>query len=87
MTGSFVIGLFASVTGPDGRFLVSGLTRQFVMIGICGGYTTFSAFGLETADLLRSGRPGAAVANVLLSLALCLIAVWSGDAIARRLNA
>jgi fluoride exporter len=85
--GSFVIGFFATLTGPEGRVLVGTLPRQFVMIGICGGYTTFSAFGLETFDLLRSGRPAAAAANVALSLALCLIAVAGGDVLARRLNA
>ena len=43
VTGSFVIGFFATLTGPDGRLFVSGTTRQFVMVGICGGYTTFSS--------------------------------------------
>ena len=84
--GSFIIGLFAALTGPDGRLLVGTLGRQFVMVGLCGGYTTFSAFSLETVVLLRAGRPLAAGANVLLSLALCLIAVWVGHRIARRLN-
>jgi CrcB protein len=84
--GSFVIGLFAALTGPDGRIFIGSLPRQFVMIGICGGYTTFSAFSLQTLDLLRAGRAAAAAANLALSLALCLIAVWSGDAIARKLN-
>jgi CrcB protein len=84
--GSFVIGLFATLTGPDGRLLVGTLGRQFVMVGLCGGYTTFSAFSLETYDLLRAGRAPAAGANIVLSLALCLIAVWLGHRIARRLN-
>ena len=84
--GSFVIGLFATLAGPDGRLLVATLWRQFVMVGLCGGYTTFSAFSLETVALLRAGRPLAAGANVLLSLALCLIAVWLGHRIAHRLN-
>jgi len=57
------------------------------MVGLCGGYTTFSAFSLETLDLLHRGRPAAAGANAALSLALCLLAVAGGDAIARRLNA
>jgi CrcB protein len=84
--GSFVIGLFATLTGPDGRLLVGTLGRQFVMVGLCGGYTTFSAFSLETYDLLRAGRTLTAGANVVLSLAFCLIAVWLGHRIARRLN-
>jgi CrcB protein len=84
--GSFVIGFFAALTGPDGRVLVGTLGRQFVMVGVCGGYTTFSAFSLETLNLLRSARPLAAGANVALSLGLCLLAVWLGDRIARRLN-
>jgi len=84
--GSFVIGLFATLTGPDGRLLVGTLWRQFVMVGICGGYTTFSAFSLETVVLLRAGRPLAAGGNVLLSMALCLLAVWFGHRLARRLN-
>lgn len=84
--GSLVIGLFASLTGPDGRLLIGTLGRQFVMLGLCGGYTTFSAFSLETLNLLRSGRALAAGANVLVSVALCLLAVWIGHAMARRLN-
>src|SRR5260370_21643695 len=42
--GSLVIGFFATATGPDGRFVVGSTGRQFVMIGLCGGYTTFSSF-------------------------------------------
>lgn len=85
--GSFVIGLFAALTAPEGRIFIRSLPRQFVMTGICGGYTTFSAFSLQTLELLRAGRAWAAAANAALSLALCLAAVWAGDAIARRANA
>ena len=84
--GSFIIGLFATLTGPDGRLLVATLWRQFVMVGLCGGYTTFSAFSLETFALLRAGRVLAGGANLLLSMALCLIAVWLGHRLARRFN-
>jgi CrcB protein len=86
MLGSFVIGLFATLTGPDGRVLIGTLWRQFVMVGVCGGYTTFSTFSLESVALLRAGRPLAASANVVLSLGLCLVAAWLGHRIARRLN-
>src|SRR5271165_2627501 len=48
VTGCFVIGLVNALTGPDGRLLLPVNLRIFVMVGICGGYTTFSSFGLET---------------------------------------
>lgn len=86
LVGSFVIGGFATLTGPDGRVYVSPLGRQFVMVGLCGGYTTFSAFSLETLDLLQRGRPLAAAANVGLSLLFGLSAVWLGHVIAQRVN-
>jgi CrcB protein len=86
VTGSLIIGGFAELTGPGGRLLVGTLGRQFVMIGICGGYTTFSSYSLETLALLQGGRPLAALANVLLSLVLCLGAVWGGQVLARKAN-
>lgn len=84
--GSFVIGWFATLTGPDGRLLVSSVIRQFVMVGICGGYTTFSSFSLETVTLLQRGNPSGAIANVGLSLMLCLAAVWVGHKVAESAN-
>lgn len=84
--GSFIIGGFAALTGVDGRLMIGTLGRQFVMIGICGGYTTFSAFSLETFELLRGGRSLAAALNIALSLVLCFLGVWLGDAIARKVN-
>ncbi|MGH6870558.1 MAG: fluoride efflux transporter CrcB [Rhizomicrobium sp.] len=78
VTGSFVIGFFGAVSGPDGRFLVSGTTRQFVMVGICGSYTTFSSFSLQTLNLMRDGEWLYAAGNVFGSVALCLAFVWLG---------
>ncbi len=84
--GSFVIGFFATLTGPDGRILVSSTVRQFVMVGICGGYTTFSSFSLQTLNLVNGGEWLSAAANVWLSLTLCLTAVWIGHVIAVGFN-
>jgi CrcB protein len=53
---SFVIGFFATLTGPDGRLLVGTTARQLVMIGLCGGYTTFSSFRLQTFTLAQDGE-------------------------------
>ena len=78
VTGSFVIGFFATLTAPDGRFLVSGSTRQYVMTGFCGGYTTFSSFSLQTLNLMNDGEWAYAGGNVAASVGLCLLSVWLG---------
>jgi CrcB protein len=86
VTGSLLIGFFATLTGPDGRVFVGSTARQFVMIGICGGYTTFSSFSLQTLHLMNDGEWLYAGTNILLSVALCLIAVWGGSMLASSLN-
>lgn len=86
VTGSFVIGVFATVTGPEGRMMAPPLARQFFMIGICGGYTTFSSFSLQTLNLAREGQWGYAALNVGLSLLLCLGGVWLGFVAGETLN-
>ena len=87
ITGSLIIGFFATLTGPDGRIFVSSTTRQFVMIGLCGGYTTFSSFSLQTLNLAQDGEWLYAGANVFLSVVSCLLAVWLGHALAVKINA
>jgi CrcB protein len=86
ITGSFVIGLFGTLTLASGRFPVSENIRLFVMIGLCGGYTTFSAFSLQTVDLLRAGAIARAGLNIGLSVLLCIGAVALGHAVAARFN-
>ena len=80
VTGSFAIGLFASLTAPDTRFYVPGEWRQFFMVGVCGGYTTFSSFSLQTMTLAQDGELARAGLNILLSVGLCLAGVWLGNA-------
>ncbi|AQT06151.1 fluoride efflux transporter CrcB [Acetobacter persici] len=86
VVGSFIIGFFSTLTLADGRYPVSDNTRLFVMMGLCGGYTTFSSFSLQTLDLLRSAAWGRALANVTLSVLLCISAVSLGHLLATRLN-
>ena len=86
MSGSFVIGLFGTLTGPDGRWLAPAAFRQFFMLGVLGGYTTFSSFSLQTLTLAEDGEWGRAVANVVLSVVLCLAGVWLGHILALNLS-
>lgn len=86
--GSFVIGAFGAALG--GNSLFGGLVdeggrlggvvdlRAFVMVGLCGGFTTFSAYSLQSLELLQAGRQGAALAYMGCSVLLCLGAVWLG---------
>jgi len=82
ITGSLAIGFLAAVTDPDGRFLLSPHLRQFFMVGVFGGYTTFSSFSLQTLDLIRDGDWLKGGLNTLLSFACCLAAVWLGRILA-----
>jgi fluoride exporter len=86
IVGSFVIGFFGTFTGPDGRMLVGTTARQFVMVGICGGYTTFSSFSLQTLNLMNGGEWLRVSANIGLSVGFCLIAVWAGHGLALSLS-
>jgi CrcB protein len=80
--GSFVIGLTYALTGPSGRFDVSSDARIFVMVGLCGGFTTFSSFSLQTLMLMQDGHMLRAGAYILGSVALCLCFVWLGSLLA-----
>ena len=83
VSGSFAIGLLAALAEPGGRRFIGPTGRQFLMYGICGGYTTFSSFSLQTLTLLRDGEIAAAAGNALGSVIVGLAAAWAGDALAR----
>ena len=86
--GSFVIGVVGALAAPEGRMNsdARAFATQFVMIGICGGFTTFSSFSWQTLNLLRDRQWLYAGGNVILSVVLCLIAVWLGDLAGAALN-
>jgi CrcB protein len=84
--GSFIIGFFGTLTLAQGRYPVAENIRLFVMIGICGGFTTFSSFSLQTLELIRGGAMMRAGANIVLSVALCVAAVALGHFLAAQVN-
>ena len=86
VVGSFIIGFFATLTGPGGRIYVGSAASQFVMLGFCGGFTTFSSFSLQTLNLAGDGEWLRAGANIAGSVTLCLIAVWAGYLLAASIN-
>jgi len=77
-----VIGFFGTLTVTGSRFQAPESIRIFVMIGLCGGFTTFSSFSMETYDLLRTGAWGRALLNTALSVLLCVCAVALGHVLA-----
>ncbi len=87
VAGSFIIGFFATLTGPDGRIFAGTTMRQFVMIGLLGGFTTFSSFSLQTLNLANDGEWLQAGGNIVASVVLCLLAVWLGHMLAVSINA
>ena len=86
IVGSFIIGFFGTLTLAHGRFPLPEPARLFVMVGFCGGFTTFSSFSLQTLDLLRTDQLGRAFVNVAVSVLLCLGAVALGHWFASSIN-
>ena len=87
VSGSFLIGLLAGLTtDPNSRFLIAPDMRQFLLVGMCGGYTTFSSFSLQTLSLIREGDMMEAGSNIVMSVVFCLIFVWLGAVLAGVIN-
>lgn len=86
VVGSFIIGFVATLTAPEGRVFIGSTTRLGIMAGFCGGYTTFSSFSIQTLNLMNDGEWVYAGANIVLSVVLCLVAVWLGHILALAIN-
>jgi fluoride exporter len=84
--GSLIIGFVFTATEPDGRFASGVEMRHFIMVGLLGGYTTFSAFSLQTLHLLNHGHWLYGGLNVVASVVICLVAVWLGHIAAVHVN-
>ncbi len=78
VVGSFVIGLVGGFTLTPMRIAMHPDLRIFLMTGVCGGFTTFSAFSLQTLELMQSGDTGPALGYAAGSVVLCVIATWCG---------
>lgn len=86
VAGSLLIGFGATVTSPDGRWLASPATRQFLLVGFCGGFTTFSTFSLQNLALLNDSEWTLAAANMAGSVAACMVGVWLGAVAGNLIN-
>ena len=88
VTGSFIIGFFGALTQAEGKLTSQSrsFATQFVMYGICGGYTTFSSFSWQTLQQLQDREWLMAGGNMILSVILCMIAVWLGYLLGSTLN-
>jgi CrcB protein len=88
ITGSFVIGILGALTIPEGKMApqTRAFATQLLITGVCGGFTTFSSFSLQTLNLIRDGEWIYAAGNILLSVIVCMIAVWLGYVLGNKFN-
>lgn len=82
LSGCILIGFFAGLGSAGARWFAGQEARALLLVGLCGGYTTFSAFSLQTLELLRAGDGLRAVGYTLASVIVCLLGVWLGQLLA-----
>lgn len=87
ISGSLLIGFLSGLSSPEHGWVAQPSGRQFLLVGICGGYTTFSSFSVQTLRLLQNRAWGLAGVNVVGSVVVCLVAVWLGHWMAMSLGA
>jgi CrcB protein len=80
--GAFILGFITAAASKDGRIDEHALL--FLRVGLCGGFTTFSTFSLESANMIRSGAHFLAFIYVLLSTILCVAAIFGAQALTGR---
>lgn len=86
VSGCIIIGFFAALGSSGARWFASQEARSLLLVGLCGGYTTFSAFSLQTLELLRAGDWLRATSYTITSVVVCLLGVWLGQLLATALN-
>ncbi|MGU3575924.1 fluoride efflux transporter CrcB [Brucellaceae bacterium C25G] len=87
IAGSFAITFFAGLTMLQGRYHVPEIWRLAFMVGVCGGFTTFSTFSMQVFEMLRAGAFARALLNIGISVIVCVLASAIGYWLATRLNA
>jgi len=84
VTGAILMGLLAGYGESEpGKLIFAPGARTFLMIGVLGGYTTFSSFSLQTFLFIEQGNLMGAFLNILLSVVLCLLDIWAGFSVIR----
>jgi CrcB protein len=78
VSGCFLIGFLSGLTAPAGVLPAHPVLRDALLVGVLGGYTTFSSFSLQTVHLLNEGRFFDAFGHVFATVAFCLLATWLG---------
>ena len=78
VSGCFIVSFLNFVSDPAGEFYLGPRSRLFLMVGFCGGYTTFSSFSLLSFDAIRQSRLLDLWLNIGFSHAFCLLGVWLG---------